>query len=310
MKKIIMLLSIFFLCKISMAQKFEKVCLNAKDTTSNFYIIVYPSKLPYNGYMFLIQGMYQEAEDVFIQTELPMYAAQQGILTIIPIFKTGISSLGIDSATQASFLEILNHVTSKHKLIGQPFYVGGFSIGGTCAIKYAELALRNNYPIKPAAVFAIDSPLDFERFYNTILRETRLPVSTDNSQAEIKYMLNRFVNEFEGSPSTNLLNYQKMSPYSFTDTMQYAIKPLANLPLRFYTEPDVSWWLKDGADYSGMNAFDLAAMTNELIRMGNTKVELITTENKGYRKPDNERHPHSWSIAEPKDLVKWLQSQR
>lgn len=310
MRKLTFLLLTFCACRIAMAQKVETVYLNPNDSTANFYIIVYPPKLPYTGYMFLIQGMYQEAEDVFVQTELPKYAAQQGILTIIPIFKTGISSFGIDTATQASFLEILNHVTSKHKLIDLPFYVGGFSIGGTCAIKYAELALRNNYPIKPAAVFAIDAPLDFERFYNSMLRETRLPINKENPQAEIKFLIKLLAKIFDGTPSDNLLNYRKMSPYSFTDTTQYAIKPLANLPIRLYTEPDVLWWLKDGADYSGINSFDFAAMTNELIRMGNTKVELIITDNKGYRKPDNERHPHSWSIAEPKDLVKWLLSQK
>jgi hypothetical protein len=73
-----------------------------------------------------------------------------------------------------------------------------------------------------------------------------------------------------------------------------------------YTEPDVQWWLDDGTDYSGMNAFDFAAMTNELMRLGNKKVTLITTVNKGYRKPNNTRHPHSWSIAEYKNLIDWM----
>ncbi|MBK7753725.1 MAG: hypothetical protein IPI41_14300 [Flavobacteriales bacterium] len=59
-----------------------------------------------------------------------------------------------------------------------------------------------------------------------------------------------------------------------------------------------------------MNAFDFAAMANELRHMGHTKVALITTENKGYREPKRERHPHSWNIVEPKDLVAWLQAQR
>jgi hypothetical protein len=59
-----------------------------------------------------------------------------------------------------------------------------------------------------------------------------------------------------------------------------------------------------------MNAFDFAALTNELKRMGNTNMTLIVTDNKGYRRPDNEKHPHSWSIAEPKELVRWLLAQK
>ncbi|MGZ5247150.1 MAG: hypothetical protein ACXWV5_08910 [Flavitalea sp.] len=253
--------------------------------------------------------MFQIPKDILTETELPNIAAREGILTIIPTFKMGISSFGIDSATQSSFLEILQDVTNRNKLSGQRFFVGGFSVGGTCAIKYAELALSRNYPIKPTAVFAIDSPLDFERAYKNMLRETRLPNSSEDGLAESNYILKRSRLEFGGTPWENIEAYYKLSPYSFNDTTQSAIKPLINLPIRLYTEPDVLWWIKEGVDYSLMNAFDFAAMTNELKRMGNTKIELILTEDKGYRKSVNLRHPHSWSIAEPGDLVKWLLNQ-
>jgi len=297
-----------FICTFSFAQKVETIYLDAEDSSKNMYVIVYPPKLPSSGYMFLIPGAFQKPLDVLRQTELPKYAAQQGILTIIPTLKTGISSICIDSASQASLLEILIDVTSRHKLIGTRFYLGGFSIGGTCALKYAELALTRNFSIKPSAVFAIDSPLDFERMYNTTLREKRLPNRSKDAAEEGDYMLKRFITLFGGTPSQALINYRKLSPYSYNDTTQQAIKPLVNLPIRLYTEPDVLWWLNDGSDYSGMNSFDFAALTNELKRMGSTKITLITTDNKGYRKPGNKRHPHSWSIAEPNDLVNWLLS--
>jgi hypothetical protein len=50
-------------------------------------------------------------------------------------------------------------------------------------------------------------------------------------------------------------------------------------------------------------------MINELQRLGNSKAVLVTTTGKGYRQPNNIRHPHSWSIADPEQTVKWLQSQ-
>ncbi|MEJ8844472.1 hypothetical protein WG954_18915 [Lacibacter sp. H375] len=310
MHKLRLLLLFLFLSQFSIAQKIETIYLNTKDSTSNLYIVVHPPKLPYKGYAFLIPGMFQKANDVLLQTELPRYAAQQGILVIIPTFKTGISSFGFDSATQASFLELLGHVTTTYKLSGLNFYLGGFSIGGTCAIKYAELAFANNYSVRPSAVFAIDAPLDFERVYNGILRETKLPNSTEDGLAESNYILKRLMKEFGGSPSDNLSEYHRKSPYSFNDTTQHAIKPLVNLPIRLYTEPDILWWLSEGVDYSIMNAFDFAAMTNELKRLGNKKIELMISRNKGYRKPDNARHPHSWSIVEPKDLVQWMLDQK
>lgn len=307
MYKFNLLVLLLFVYKFSMGQKVETVYLNPTDSSLNSYIIIYPPKLPWTGYMFLLPGMYQKASDVLIQTNLPGYAAQEGILTVIPTLKTGIAYFGIDSASQSSLHELLTDVVARHKLNDLKFYLGGFSIGGSCAIKYAELSIRNNYKIKPAAIFAIDSPLDFERDYKTLLRESRLAkIGESDLQDEIKYMLTRSMKEFGGTPSDNLQNYYQMSPYSFNDSTQFAIKPLVNLPIRLYTEPDVVWWLKDGVDYSGMNAFDLAAMTNELQRMGNTKIELITTINKGYRKPANKRHPHSWSIAESTGLIRWL----
>lgn len=291
-----------------MAQKVEIVYLNAADSTKNKYIIIYPTQLPWNGYMFLVPGMFQKGQDVLVQTTLPQYAAQQGILTIIPTFKMGISSFGFDTATQASLLEILEDVRKKHKLIDTRFFIGGFSIGGTCAIKYAELALSKNYPVKPSKIFAIDSPLDFERDYKHMKREVRLPGSSEDGLAESNYILKRTTNEFGGTPLDDPENYYNLSPYSFNDTTQRAIKPLINLPIRLYTEPDIAWWLKEGVDYSLMNAFDFAAITNELKRLGNTQVELIITQDKGFRQPGNIRNPHSWSIAEPTDLVKWLLS--
>ncbi len=306
MQKIILVLLLIFPGISAVAQKKETVYLNAKDSTSNLYIEVYPPKLPYKGCLFLIPGMFQKAQDVLAQTNLPVYAAQQGLLTIIPTFKTGIRSMGIDSVTQASLMEMLTDITTRHHLQKQKFFIGGFSIGGTCALKYAELSVQKKFAIKPSAVFAVDAPLDFERMYNTSMRETRLASTGKDVAAENTYMLKRYEEQFGGSPKEFLENYYKLSPYSFTDTTQYAIKTLVNLPIRFYTEPDVAWWMKDGVDYSGMNAFDLAAVTNELRSMGNSEVELIATMNRGYRKPGNKKNPHSWSIVEPKDLVRWL----
>jgi len=68
------------------------------------YVIVYPPKNSWSGYMCLIPGMFQKPMDVLTQTELPKYAARQGILAIIPTFKTGISSIGVDSASQSSLI--------------------------------------------------------------------------------------------------------------------------------------------------------------------------------------------------------------
>ena len=198
-------------------------------------------------------------------------------------------------------MQILKEVRSKYKLIDHTFYIGGFSIGGSSAIKYAE-----NAKVKPTAVFAIDPPLDFERFYYAAKRAIRLSKDKEANPENV-YMIDRLEKETGGSPITNLTEYYNISPYSFSDTTQTAIKKLIKIPLRIYTEPDIHWWLKErGADFWGMNATDCSAMINELKKLGNQNAEFITTQNKGYRKPDNIRHPHSWSIVDNDNLIKWL----
>lgn len=283
----------------------EKVFLDDSDTTKNCYTIIYPPKIPWSGYLFLIPGFGETAERVLQQTDLPKMLALNGILTIIPTLQDGVLSLGVDSLSQQTFKIILKDITTKHKLTDQRFFVGGYSIGGSCVLKYAE-----NSTVKPTAVFAIDPPLDFERFYYSAKRDIRLSKSNEASEESV-YMTERLEKETGASPATNLSEYYKLSPYSFSDTTQTAIKKLFSIPLRIYTEPDINWWLKErGEDFTSMNATECSAMINELNRLGNHKAQLITTQNKGYRKPDNRRHPHSWSIVDNDELIKWLLKQK
>ncbi len=310
MQKITFLILTFFIWTLSFGQKLEKVYLNSKDSTANIYIAVIPESRPIKAFMFLLDGFGASPQDILLQTELPKYAAKQGILTILPILKTGPLYFGIDSASQQSLNNQIESVIIKYHLKGKDFYIGGFSIGGSCAVKYAELAVKNNYSVKPKAVFAVDPPLDWERFYNSAKRVVRLSVPTQVN-GEVTYMIDRIEKEMKGTPQTALENFYNLSPYSFSDTTQRAVKTLIKTPIMLITEPDIQWWLSQrGYDYSYINVTDHAAMINELQKLGNSKAILLTTNNKGFRKPGNKRHPHSWSIADPVELTKWLLLQK
>jgi hypothetical protein len=284
--------------------KTGKVFLD-NDTTKNCYTIIFPSKLPIKGYLFLLPGFGETAERVMEQTSLPTQLAESGILTIIPTLQDGVFSFGIDDSSQQSFKSIITDVREKNKLTDQPFYLGGYSIGGSCVLKYAEDSDK-----KPNAVFAIDPPVDFEQMYNSSNRNIRLSVNKQPNQESI-FLVKKIKEVMNGTPENSIVNYHKISPYSFSDTSQTAIKKLLKIPLRIYTEPDVHWWMKErGMDYSNMNATFHSAMINELNLLGNENATLITTQNKGYRKPDNSKHPHSWSIVDNDELIKWLLEQK
>lgn len=308
MKNVTFLILTVLVSTISFGQKLETVYLDSKDSAANMYIAVIPEGKPIKAFMFLLDGLGASPQDVLLQTELPRYAAQQGILTIIPILKTGHLYFGTDSESQQSLNNQINSVIISYHLQGKDFYIGGFSIGGSCAVKYAELAVEKNYAVKPKAVFAVDPPLDWERFYNSAKRVVRLSVPTQVNE-EVPYIIDRIEKEMKGTPQTALKNFYNISPYSFSDTTQRAVKTLINTPIMLITEPDIQWWLSQrGYDYSYINITDQAAMINELQRLGNSNAVLMTTTDRGYRKPGNKRHPHSWSIADPEQLIKWLLS--
>jgi hypothetical protein len=309
MQKIAFLILIVFISTISFGQRLETVYFNPKDSTANMYIAVIPEGIQINAFMFLLDGFGASPQNVLLQTGLPEYAAKLGILTVLPILKTGSLYFGVDSASQQSLKSQIENVISKYHLQGKDFYIGGFSIGGSCVIKYAELAVKNNYPTKPKAVFAVDPPLDWERFYKSAQRVVRLSEPA-KVNGEVTYMIGRIEKEMNGTPQTAIENFYNISPYSFSDTTQRAVKTLIKTPIMFITEPDIQWWLSQrGYDLSYINITDQVAMINELQKLGNGKAVLVTTTDKGYRKPGNNRHPHSWSIADPVKLTNWLLSQ-
>jgi hypothetical protein len=287
------------------AQKIETVYLNKSDSTTNMYIAIIPEGKP-KAFMFLMDGFGASPKGVLTQTDLPKYAAQEGILTIIPVLKTGSLYFGVDHESQKSLKEQIESVAAKYNLSEKDFYIGGFSIGGSSVVKYAELANKNNYSIKPKAVFAVDAPLDWQNFYNGAKRVVRLS-KPENINSEVTYMIDRIEKEMNGTPTSALGNFHQLSPYSSSDISQSAIKNLIKTPIMLISEPDIQWWLNErGYDLSYTNLADNVAMINELQQLGNDKAVLVTTTNKGYRKPNNMRHPHSWSIAEPTAVVEWL----
>ena len=309
MKKILIFLLAIFITTLSFCQKIETVYLNAKDSTANMYIAVIPQSGHIDSFMFLLDGFGNSPQDVLLQIDLPKFAAQQNILTIIPLLKTGALYFGSDTASQQSLKELIELTVNEYQLKGKKFFIGSFSIGGTCVVKYSELAVQKNYPIKPTAVFAVDPPLDWERDYNAAKRVVRLS-APDKVDGEVTYIIDRIKKEMGGTPETALENFYNNSPYSYSDTTQRAIKALIKTPIMIISEPDIQWWLSQrGYDYSYINITDQAEMINELHKLGNDKAVLITTTGKGYRKPNNDRHPHAWSIADPKQTINWLQSQ-
>lgn len=191
-----------------------------------------------------------------------------------------------------------------------PVAIGGFSAGGTDAIRFAERCAEGRcamrHPVR--AVFAVDAPLDWYRLWeNAMLVIRNQPKGASVAEAQrIQEALEVLLGK-QPTPSSRW--YLSSSPLATKARDGGNARTLSDLAVRAYTEPDIQWWMENrGADYYGMNALDAASLIRHLKLLGNTRAELIVTSGRGYR-ADGSRHPHSWSIVDQPDLAQWLASQ-
>ena len=186
----------------------------------------------------------------------------------------------------------------------------GMSLAGTRALKMAIYG-RNPCTMntfQPKALIICDAPLDMVRFHKEMEKAEKLQYNAITSN-EGKWVSAYLEQNLEGTPQTNQSAYINYSPFTYVGDNIDKLSSLRNISIRAYTEPDIEWWIKErGKDYYGMNSIDLAAFINELKLLGHTNANLKITQNKGY-KPSGERHPHSWSIVNEKELITWFINQ-
>lgn len=287
------------------AQKTTITFRNPKDSAVNYYMTVMPVGPP-KGLLVLLPGFGGLPEGEYAETDIPKEAARQGLLTVIATLQQGFQSFYIDDTSQQTLSDIIHEVQTKNKLTGKKLYVGGFSLGGSGAVRYAERAATAPNSPRPDAVFAIDPPLDFVRLYESmqkVKRQSKAEIAVN----EATFFTERMRQEFGGEPTTHLTQYVAWSPYCHSDTNRRNPNLLKNTPIRLITEPDIDWQMTErNRDLYDMNTLDCVALVNYLRTVGNTKAVFVQTSGKGYRRQPKTRNPHSWSIADPKATIAWL----
>jgi hypothetical protein len=236
---------------------------------------------------------------------LPQQLSKQQIVTIVP------SADGwLEDRSLKRLDAIVAETLTTYQIPSNRVVVGGFSGGGTTAVRFAEFcaAGRSATRISVRGVFAVDAPLDLTRFW----RGETLAIqrgADPRFEAEARFVLSRMREVLGGSPDTHPASYLRISPFSAFARGGGQARLLAHLPVRLYTEPDVQWWMTNRkVDYYNMNALDAAGFILQLQLLGNREAQLITTEKRGYR-PDGSRHPHSWSILDEAELRAWILKQ-
>lgn len=279
-------------CTNDYSVELQTINLDGQNMTANYYTAILPEGKDINSYMLLIPGFGESPDDVLAATNMPYEAAENGIAVFIPILGGGVEAYSFSAENQATLQKIVNDIRTRFDLHNSPYCIGGFSMGGSAAIRYAETTTGN----PPTCIFAIDSPLDYERFYISTKRDVEI---YKKGIAEGDSIYIQLMND--------IAPIIKDSPYQLSDSTHQAILPLKNTPVRYYIEPAEQWWLDNRqTDVLGLNILDATAFINDLRLIGNTRAELIITSDKGYRNKGKTYHPHSWTIVDTPDLLHWI----
>jgi pimeloyl-ACP methyl ester carboxylesterase len=293
---------------VVLGQQTRVVPPNSQDSLAGSYRIHEPAGRPV-GLLVLIPGGAASHDEFGAQgmtpSRLPQQLTGQQIVTIIP------SAGGYSHWLEDGFLQHLDAIVAEtlttHRIPTDRVVVGGFSAGGSAAVRYAEFCAARQSPggVRVRGVFAVDAPLDFGRFWRGETLAVRRKAHP-RFAGEAKAVLADMRRVLGGSPDDKPARYLQISPFSAFAEGGGQARHLAGMAVRLYTEPDIDWWMTSRkVDYYSMNAVDAAALILQLRLLGNRQAELITTQGRGVR-PDGVRHPHSWSIVDEPELGAWI----
>lgn len=282
----------------------ERQKLNEGEGFSSYYLAYAPEEKP-KGILLLLPGFNQLAESIEQETQLPFTVAEAGWLVLA--HGGGQTLLATDSIRQR-FNRVLQHAQQQYMLPADlPLVVGGFSAGGTLALRFAEYAAEKpaEVPFPIEGVFSLDGPVDLLYLEKYFQRELDREFS-DVGMAEAQYIQALFRQQL-GNPAENKAAYEALSPFLVSKTETGNERYLKDVAVRVYHDLDVAWQLeqrrRSAYDMNFLNASELIA---RLRLLNNKRAEFMQSLDTGYRS-SGEKHPHSWSIVGVPEMVKWLQ---
>ncbi len=202
--------------------------------------------------------------------------------------------------------EIVNEVVSKYSIPKQNLFVGGISASGTRALQYEKYLQKglSKFNTELVGVFIVDSPLDFERFYESA-KDIKKRNHPKGMNQEAEWMIRIFPEKF-GEYEKNKETYRLQSVFSHQLQDGGNATYFKSTPILAFHEPDMEWWLNErNAVYTDINSFDIVGFERALKNLGNKDVTVIATREKGFDKAGN-RNCHSWTIVDEPLLIAWI----
>ena len=281
---------------------YQRLVLDEADATYGYYFAIAPEQI--DGAVVLFPGFGQIAESVLVSTALPEVAYQNNLLTLV---YAGGQRLTADSLVAGHITRMLPDALDRFDIPTDKFALGGFSSGGTIALRYTQLCHQHPeaYPIQPAAVFMGDSPVDLFRLW-AMQEENLQPGNADVSIEEAKRLETALQTAYGATPRENPDIYRDLSPFSLNPIFGENERWLQDVAVRTYHDVDINWRIQErGQSVFYRNYVASSELINRLRKAGNKRAEFIQTFQTGYRR-NGQRHPHSWSIIDAEECVAWI----
>ena len=281
---------------------YQRLVLDEADATYGYYFAIAPEQI--DGAVVLFPGFGQIAESVLVSTALPEVAYQNNLLTLV---YAGGQRLTADSLVAGHITRMLRDALARFDIPTDKFALGGFSSGGTIALRYTQLCHQHPeaYPIQPAAVFMGDSPVDLFRLW-AMQEENMQPGNADVSIEEAKRLETALQTAYGATPRENPDIYRDLSPFSLNPIFGENERWLQDVAVRSYHDVDINWRIQErGQSVFYRNYVASSELINRLRKAGNKRAEFIQTFQTGYRR-NGQRHPHSWSIIDAEECVAWI----
>lgn len=295
--------ALLLLLTVAKAQTIKKITVNEQDSISGYYMTVEPASRRIATVLILLPGFADRAEAVFPETKLHHVAYTNDILVVAV---SGRSKLYVDAHLLPKLNLVFRDIVKRYGVRPNQFVLGGFSAGGTIALRYAELCKESpaDYPINPKGVFTIDSPIDLFDLWAYFDREKA------KNFAEVGVSEARFVQELmvreHGTPKDNSLKYKQLTPFYRELIEPGNERHLATTAVRVYHEVDINWYLRERRRSAFDANFSVSSeLINRLLLLGNQRAEFVQSDRKGYRS-NGTRHPHSWSIVNEVECIEWI----
>ncbi len=300
--RIILVLTITISCKNGGHEKnIGSKKTEYEKTTNEHYELSKPTK-NINAVLTLFGGYPEKADDIKREFKVLEIAKENDVAVLFMNYN---QKLWLEQNEKIQLTEHLISIFEKNKLPTDNIYIGGFSSGGNVALLIGDFIIKNtHYSITPNGIFIVDSPVDLASLYLSAEKNVKQNFSEASIQ-ESTWLIETLGKQF-GNPSNNISKYQEYSVFTLQTGSIGNLEHLRKTKIRFYTEPDTLWWKKNRmVDFKQTNAYHIKRLSETLNKQNFRSIEYISTENQGYR-ANGERHPHSWSIVDETDLIRWI----